>query len=50
MVDVLGKLIDKAKEVGLIEGFAVGRNRVSVSHLQFANDLYFFFLGMSINF
>lgn len=39
VVDVLGRITNKAKEVSLIEGFEVGRN---VSHLQFANNTLFF--------
>ena len=42
VVDVLGRLIDKAKETNVIRGFIVGRDRVEVSHLQFADDTDFY--------
>lgn len=41
--DVLGKLTDKALEVGVVKGFKVGRDEVKISHLQFANDTLFLF-------
>lgn len=42
MADVLNQLVEKAREVQLIEGFDIGRDRVKVSHLQFADDIIFF--------
>ena len=42
VVDVLSRLIFRAKERGLIEGFLVGRNRTRVLILQFADDTIFF--------
>lgn len=45
VANVLGRLIDRAKEVGLIEGFVVGRDRVEISHLQFADGTLFFSSG-----
>ena len=36
--DMLGRLMDKAYEQVLIQGFTVGREAVHVSHLQFADD------------
>ena len=42
VVGVLSRLIFKAEERGLIEGFLVGRNRTRVSILQFADDTIFF--------
>ena len=42
VADVLGKIIDKAKDCNVIRGFTVGRDRVEVSHLQFADDTLLF--------
>ena len=42
VVDVLGRLIDKAKERNVIRGFTVVRDRVDISHLQFADDTLLF--------
>lgn len=42
VVDALSRLIVRAEERGLFEGFLVGRNRTKVSHLQFADDTIFF--------
>ena len=41
-VDVLRKMMIRAEESGLIEGFIVGRDRTRVSLLQFTNDIIFF--------
>ena len=41
-VDVLSKMMIRAEESGLIEGFVVGRDRTRVSLLQFTNDIIFF--------
>ena len=41
-MDVLGRLFDKAKDFNVIRGFTVGKDRVEVSHLQFADDTLFF--------
>ena len=38
VVDVLGRLMDKAVEEKVVKGFKVGTDEVSVSHLQFADD------------
>ena len=40
--DVLSRLIVRAEERGLFEGFLVGKNRTRVSHLPFANDIFCF--------
>ena len=40
-VDELGRLMDKAVEVGVVKGFRIGREEVGVSHLQFADDTLF---------
>ena len=41
VVDVLSMIV-RAEERGLFEGFLVGRNRIKVSHLPFADDTIFF--------
>ena len=43
VVNVLSRLVVRAEERGLFEGFRVGRNRIRVSHLQFVDDTIFFF-------
>ena len=40
--DVLSRMLLKAKERSVLEGFKVDRNRVRVTHLQFADDTIFF--------
>ena len=42
VVDALNRLVVRARDVGLIEGFEIGRDRVKLSHLQFADDTIFF--------
>ena len=42
VADVLSRMMKKACESSLIEGFKVGRNRVRISHLQFADNSIFF--------
>ena len=42
VTDVLSRMMLRADERCLLEGFSVGRNRTRVSHLQFANDTIFF--------
>ena len=39
VVDVLGRLIDKAIQCQAIRGFIVGKDKMEVSHLQFADVL-----------
>ena len=41
-VDVLRKMMIRAEESGLIEGFIVSRGKISASLLQFADDTIFF--------
>ena len=43
MADVLSRMLLRAEERNVLEGFRVGRNRTRVSHLQFADDTIFFF-------
>jgi hypothetical protein len=42
VVDVLSRLLERAKECSLIEGLSVGRENVEITHLQFADDTIFF--------
>ncbi|KAJ9707044.1 hypothetical protein PVL29_002161 [Vitis rotundifolia] len=42
VADVLSRMLLRAEERNLLEGFRVGRNRTRVSHLQFADDTIFF--------
>ena len=39
---MLGRLIEKAIHCNAIHGFIVGRDKVEVSHLQFADDTLLF--------
>lgn len=39
---MLSRLIDRAKDLSLVEGFVIGKDEVSVSCLQFADDTLFF--------
>ena len=49
VVDMFGRLMDKAYENGVIKGFTVGREAVHVSHLQFADDTLFLLDAKSKN-
>ena len=42
VVEVLKRLLGKAVSMGLTEGIEVGSSRVTLSHLQFANDMILF--------
>ena len=42
MANVLSRLIVRAEEKGVFEGFLEGRDRTMVSHLQFMDDTIFF--------
>ena len=42
VADVLSRMLLRAEERSMLEGFKVGRNKTRVSHLQFANDTIFF--------
>ncbi|RVW16209.1 Transposon TX1 uncharacterized 149 kDa protein [Vitis vinifera] len=42
VADVLSRMLMRAEERNMLEGFRVGRNRTRVSHLQFADDAIFF--------
>ena len=43
VADVLSKMLLREEERNSLEGFRVGRNRIRVSHLQFADDIIFLF-------
>ena len=43
VVDVLGRMVVKDKNIGLPEIFLVGRDNIYISHLQFLDDTTFFF-------
>ena len=38
----LSRLMERASEIGYVKGWRVGRDKVTVSHLQFADDTIFF--------
>ena len=38
VADILNRMLSKVVKEGLIEGITVGRQGVSLSHLQFTND------------
>ena len=42
VADVLSRMLKRAEERNMMECFRVGRNRIRVSHLQFADDTIFF--------
>ena len=42
VVDVLGRMTDKLVSQNMVECMEVGREKVKVSHLQFADDILFF--------
>ncbi|RVW91468.1 Transposon TX1 uncharacterized 149 kDa protein [Vitis vinifera] len=42
VADVLSRMLMRAEERNMLEGFRVGRNRTRVTHLQFADDTIFF--------
>ncbi|PRQ36601.1 putative RNA-directed DNA polymerase [Rosa chinensis] len=42
VVDVLDRLMERARDCRLIEGLVVGREEVEITHLQFADDTIFF--------
>ena len=42
IANVLSKMMIRAEESGLIEGFIVSRGKISASLLQFADDTIFF--------
>ena len=42
VADALSILILRAKENRLLEGFTIGRSKTTISHLQFADDAFFF--------
>lgn len=38
VVEVFNKMVCKAKELWLVKGLCVGKEKVELSHLQFADD------------
>ena len=42
--------MERAQDVRLIEGFVIGKDKVMVSHLQFADDTIFFHSGVEEKF
>ena len=42
VANMLSRMLLRAEERSMLEGFSVGRNRTRVSHLQFADDTIFF--------
>ena len=42
VADRLSRLMERATEIGFVNGWRVGRDNVLVSHLQFADDTIFF--------
>ena len=42
VADVLSRMMLRAEERSVLEGFRADRNRIRVTHLQFANDIIFF--------
>ncbi|KAM7480816.1 hypothetical protein LguiB_005399 [Lonicera macranthoides] len=42
VADVLNRLVVRAREMGIIDGFEIGRDKIKLSHLQFADDTIFF--------
>ena len=49
MADGLGRLTDKLVNQNLVECFEVGRDKIKISHLQFADDTLFFIKEDEIN-
>lgn len=47
VVEALGRMIVRAEEFGMVEGFVVGGSNISVSHPLFADDSLFFGGGIS---
>ena len=48
VVDVLGMLMDRASEVGLVDGFVTGRDSIFVYHLDFGRLYVFLLLGRKL--
>ena len=45
VTEVLNQLISKVEDCGLIDGIQIGKHRVNILHLQFANDTILFCLS-----
>lgn len=50
VANVLSRLVDRAKECDLFEGLVIGKDSISMSHLQFADVTLFFAFGMNKTF
>lgn len=42
VIDGLGRLVDKAKVENELRGLKVGRDKIEISHIRFADDILFF--------
>ena len=42
VVEILNRLLSRALDLGILEGIKIGRQNVSLSHLQFADDTILF--------
>lgn len=42
VVNILSRLVSLGVDKGIVEGFKVGKDLVSLSHLRFANDTLLF--------
>lgn len=49
VVDVLGRLVSRVANNGMVKGLPIGSQSVLVSHLQFADDTMFF-LELDVDF
>lgn len=48
VADVLDRLTDRAREIGLVDRFLDGRDGVCVSHLQYIDNAVFFLQGRKV--
>lgn len=45
---MLDRLTDRAREIGLVDRFLVGRDGVGFSHLQYTDNAVFFLQGTKV--